>query len=334
MFGVAAPFENWPASLHWSLHIGSMSLMALLIFFPNKKAAGLLFILVLFQCMADQDRWQPWEYQYLFSLGVYLFFRQKEQQFAGWQFLLVCIYFFSGFHKLSPDFIYAVWNRFFLGYVAGIWDVGPWLSRVGYFIPVIELSAGLALLFNKTRQAAVYFLLAMHLFIIAMYWPLGWGTSLLLLPWNAVMIGFLLAAFHKEHLFLSIAWAKRPFAWVMIGLVGIMPFFHRWDKWDGNLSMAMYSRGGPTMYICTQSTKAKKDLSSYFIKGHPQTGCDSVLYVNAWSGDNKGTALTLEKRMTRRMMKYFQGKYADSLARFYLYKPGFGARITRIYPGD
>jgi hypothetical protein len=282
--------------------------------------------------LADQDRWQPWEYQYLLSLGAFVFLRSNQSQLASWQFILLCNYFFSGFFKLSPDFIFSVWQRFFLWYGLGINEPGIWLSRFGYSIPLIEMTLAICLVFNKTRQAAVYLLVAMHLFILALYWPLKLGTSVLLLPWNSIMIVFLISSYLREPLYISQHWLRAPFAWVLVVCLGLLPWLHLWNKWDGNLSMAMYSKGGPIMYICPGNEKAKKELSPYLIKGHWQTGCDSVVFVNAWSGKNKGTAFTIEDRTMKRLKIFYEHFYGDSNARYFIYRPGFGARIQELWP--
>jgi hypothetical protein len=332
MFGVVPVFENWPGWAHWSLHLGAMLLMGMLVVFPKKEVAAVLMGVVFLQLLGDQDRWQPWEYQYLLSFGVFVFFKTKEYQLAGWQFILACNYFFSGFFKLSPDFIFSVWQRFFLWYGLGINEPGIWLTRLGYIIPFLEITLAISLLFNKTREMAVYLLAVMHLFILAMYWPLDLGTSVLLLPWNSLMIVFLIGSYSKRPLLISQHWLRQPFAWVLVVCLGLLPWLHLWNKWDGNLSMAMYSKGGPTIYICPGNEKAKKELYPYLIKGHWQTGCDSVVFVNSWSWKNKGTAFTLEDRTMKQLKTFYEEAYLDSNARYYIYQPGFGARIQELWP--
>src|SRR5205085_2589014 len=62
-----------PNSIHLLLFLAMLFLLILLIIFPQKKwiSAVLIFVEII-SCLMDENRWQPWEYQFSFMLLIFL----------------------------------------------------------------------------------------------------------------------------------------------------------------------------------------------------------------------------------------------------------------------
>ena len=62
-----------PSEIHTLLFVLSLICIFSLLLFPNKKTLILTLIFVeIFSCLLDQMRWQPWEYQYLITLILFV----------------------------------------------------------------------------------------------------------------------------------------------------------------------------------------------------------------------------------------------------------------------
>lgn len=74
-FPIVPPFNFlfFPAAIHLILFIFSVAALFILLLFPSKRwlQKGIIFIEIFF-CLLDQNRWQPWEYQYIFIILAFV----------------------------------------------------------------------------------------------------------------------------------------------------------------------------------------------------------------------------------------------------------------------
>ncbi|CAN5405209.1 hypothetical protein BH11BAC5_BH11BAC5_12720 [soil metagenome] len=114
-FPVIAPlyFLNYtPSAVHWILLSASIALLVLLTIKPgNKYVQYSLFFSEIASCLLDETRWQPWEYSYLFILGIFIFNRTKQAQVATCLVIvLATVYTYSGLHKFNENFMTNMWQ--------------------------------------------------------------------------------------------------------------------------------------------------------------------------------------------------------------------------------
>ena len=86
LFPIIPPVETWqvPATVHLLLFTISLMCLISIIIIPRKKILlPLLLITELFSCALDQNRWQPWEYQYLFTLFAFIVYRATRTMSCG-----------------------------------------------------------------------------------------------------------------------------------------------------------------------------------------------------------------------------------------------------------
>ena len=319
-------FADLPASVHVILFVVSIISMLLLIFFDNKKVAWVLLIAEILSCLCDQNRWQPWQYQFLFMTAAYVIVRNQDRLRINWQLIIAGIYFFSGISKFSSAFIHDIWQNLILHHFFGVAEPGKWLLRAGYVLPVVEMIAGIVLL-TKMRKVAVWFLILMHLLILV-----GLGSSVIntvILPWNIAMPVMLFLLFSSVALPYQKDAFRKPFTWITLLFWWVMPWLQLAGYWDKYLSSVLYSGGVEQLYICSDSPVAAKQFASSF-EQNKNVPCAASLSVYRWSMAEMNVPPYPEPRIYRAIAKEWTKKYGEGNSKFVLVKPGFVPRITEL----
>lgn len=100
LFPLVPPFEfleNIPNFIHLGLFWMAVSGLIVIMFKPNKYLIIITLLAELCSCSLDQNRWQPYEYQYFITLFFLLCYRKNAKQFVNYfAFLIIITYFFSG----------------------------------------------------------------------------------------------------------------------------------------------------------------------------------------------------------------------------------------------
>src|SRR5687768_776838 len=73
-----------PAWLHTGLYWLSLSGMLIFLLLPKRWLGWIILVAELLSCLLDQNRWQPWEYQFLFMLVAWLLFNKERYLFTAW----------------------------------------------------------------------------------------------------------------------------------------------------------------------------------------------------------------------------------------------------------
>ena len=330
-FPVADVFGGWPAWLQAGMFYISFLLMLIAVVKPLRSVVGLLLFLQLLICLADQNRWQAWQYQYMFMLGTWLFIKEDRQRLWGWQVIMVGTYFFSALWKLNTAFILDVWIGFILKGWLGITDPASWVYRLGYLLPMVEIFSAIGLCFSCSRRLSAGLLAGMHLLILLMLGPLGMNVNYVLWPWNVAMLLLLSALFYKS----SFLWIKpgewKPFTWLIVLCWLLLPWLYKADLWDRYLSSVLFNENASLMYICTQNASALEELKPYMRK-NSLLPCNEAISVYHWGESIMNTIPYPQKRNYKHIAGYWMSHYRDSSARFYIYQPGFTNRMVEIKP--
>ena len=325
--------SSLPPLLHSALFVCSLACMILLIFFPNRKTAFVLLLLELLSCCLDQNRWQPWEYQFIFMLLVYVFVEDEKEMRFSWQLILAGLFFFSGISKLNSAFIHDVWQHLLLHKWLGIGRVNIWITRAGYSLPLIEMFSGIGLLIKKTSKPAVWILCCMHLLILLMMGPLGLNINAVIWPWNLLMPLLLLSLFYNTAFELSSFRSWNFFSWLVLLCWWILPWLQLKGYWDKYLSSVLYSGGVEQLFICTDNPVAKKQMTAYFDSTFRIIPCSTSLSLYNWGVKEMKTAPYPEPRVFKAIIKVWREKYPGTADRFYLYKPGFAPKVEEVSTG-
>ena len=311
----------------------SCFLMAFGILFPNRKMLTAILLLEVSSCLLDQNRWQPWQYQFIFMLAVYLFFKNKEHKVTALQIILLGIYFFSGLSKLQPAFIHDIWNNLVLRNWLGIHTTNVWIFRLGYALPLLEMGAALMLCFERFRKAGCILLIGMHVFIWLLLGPLGLNRISVICPWNLLMPVMLMNLFYRRPLQLQKAVLKQPFSWLLITCFAVLPWLHLIGRWDHYLSFTLYSGGVSQLYICTDDPMALQLMAPYI--GNQRNGmvpCRFPVSTYQWGVKAMNTPPYPQERVFRSLARQWKRRHPQAAVRFYIYTSGFQPTIRELIP--
>lgn len=330
-----------PGWVHWLLLATSVVALAALIRKFSKPLLVLLLICEICACLLDQTRWQPWEYQYLFTMFIFLV-NYKEQ----WRiqpvliFLLATIYIYSGLHKMSGAFIGMIWKPMILTKFFRLPQTVihlPVVHYSGYILPVIEFAAGIFLLIPKTRRIAAKLLIAMHLYLLLLLGPLGININVIIWPWNTLMIVYLYLMVIRNEPPPSLKPVFYKFNYVVVIFWAIMPAFCFVGLWDNYLSSNLYSGNVPSLIISVKDKAGLEDLAPYFAKHDAQNLLDSdeVIYLQNWAFGELNVPAYPELRTHKIIVRKFMKKYRGVSARFFVYRyPYNRGTLTEIKPGE
>jgi uncharacterized membrane protein len=267
-------FDNVPSPVHTFLFILSVLLLLLLLAAPLNKVFLLCLLLCeVFSSLLDQNRLQPWDYQYMFILFIYLVNDLKTgKATAAFLVILASTYVYGGLGKLNTGFLHTIWTKMLLEqflHVPSKSALLPWVQSMGYLAGFFELTAGLCLLFNKTRKISAGALIVMHLFILVFLGPLGLRYNIVVWPWNIAMIVYLYLAGFKTEKDNALTWQVFR-GWNLPVLIcwAILPAFNFVGWWDNYLSSGVYSGKLPGMVICIRDTSKCKPLQRYCMKDY------------------------------------------------------------------
>lgn len=243
----AAVFAPWPAPFD-AILTGAVAVLLLAAVLSSgwkwtAAAAGGCVLLAL----QDQMRWQPWFYQYVLMLAAAAVCRDRRSEafLALCRIFFVCLYVWSGLHKLTPAYA-RMYEATFTAPLADQW-LGWAVEMVrlgGPVSPWLEIAMGAALCFRLTRKAGVIAAAGTHVVILLMSGPLGTFTNTVIWPWNVIMLAMVPLLFWRVPDFgvreLRTG-VHRAAAAVMLLLVGLMPAFSTKEGWDRYLSFHLYS---------------------------------------------------------------------------------------------
>jgi hypothetical protein len=232
----------------------------------------------------DQNRWQPWFYQYLFMMLLIAATPQspegEEAALRACGLLVASLYFWAGVQKLNP--------RFFAEAVPSLAaELPAALARLatplGVLVPLTEISAGLLLLTRRGRRVGVALALAMHVCVLLLFFPSR--RNKVVWPWNAAMMVFVLLLFrggaHGLREFLPRrALSPQAAAALFFCLLPLLSLFGLWERY---LSGALYSGDTAGAEVRMSEGVASKLPTQVRLKARPDATGAATLDLNHWS---------------------------------------------------
>ena len=324
-----------PSFVHVLLFIFSLATLLLLFILPTNRnlQIGLLTIEIL-SCLLDQNRWQPWEFQYFFLVLVFIINYKREKNIpAILGFILAAMYFYSGLSKVNPLFVNAVWYQIILTrlfHVSYATAHQPLVYHIGYLLAVIEIVLSIALFFKRTKKAAVILIAVMHLIILFMFGPWGINYDIIIWPWNIVLPICVYILFYNE----PSAFSLKPLLYsankLIIIFFGILPFLNLFGYWEYFFSSSLFSYRPPDMYIYIKNSAANKTLQGFNLKGQPLEYVDKncyVIYVRDWAFREMLAPENPEIRIYKGIKEQLLKRYPGLDASFIIYSYSNGKRV-------
>ncbi len=282
-------------------------------FSRSRKPVWCLLLFCLYLCFEDQNRLQPWFFNYLFVLFILQFYKQRVDEsnnfisvFMCLQILVALIYIFSGLQKFNAFFVTDTFT----------WLIDPLksvltekqmalLSKSGKLVPWIELFTGIGLLVKPLRFIALPLVIIMHVFILLMLGPVGRSFNYVIWPWNIVMILLCLLLYNnvrQERFFdISFLFKHVSFYFVMLVML-VLPVFSFNNKYDSYLSSSLYS-GNTHGCKLILSDKAYRKLPLY-IRAYVVRNSDyNLLYIKQWAMAELNTPCVPEYRVFEKVQE-------------------------------
>lgn len=327
-----------PAPYDWILAGTVILLLLVIAILPSPRKFLIAFCIVFaILLLLDQDRWQPWVFQYYCMMILLCFISWKRedkirhmQVMNGLRIIMVGIYLYSGLQKINFKFIDETFPWLMKPITDHLINGMPrWLHYAGYTFPAIEIFIGIGLLFIRTRKAAMYCAVVMHALILIDMSPLGQDYNYVIWPWNIAMILFVIFLFNRDRSSFTAYRASLRFRPVlaMFALFCFMPVLSFFNVWDSYLSASLYSGNTSSGIIyMTDDVRAKlpKDIEQYVQGGYNQ----NTIAIKAWSMQELGVPGYPEKRVFKGVKNALE-KYAttDSSDVFLMYTERLGIFI-------
>ena len=330
LFPLAPAFEflnDLPLWYHLLFYYISICCLVVSMLRPAIIVVFILFLSELFSCMADQNRWQPWEYQYLFIILMLLLNRKHLNYFIpAVGVIIISIYFYSGISKLNNGFLQSSWSNLLLQRFFGITNVtsinSPVLYYLGYGIGGVEIACAVGLIFKKSKKIAAGILIGVHCFNLLLLGPLGVNYNKIVWPWNFAMIGYLYFIFLQFHKSYDLVYPlKKGWNKLVIICWGILPMLYYFNCWDTYLSSVLYSGNIKEMIICVKNSNdaGAKELAPYYANENRKF-CegDKMIMVTKWALDEMNVPMYPEKRIYLQIKKSFNQKYPTTASQFFI----------------
>jgi uncharacterized membrane protein YphA (DoxX/SURF4 family) len=320
-------FDNIPASVHTFLFVLAVLLLFLVLLTPaNKVFIACLLVCEVLSCLLDQNRLQPWDYQYMFILLIFLVHNKEDNRaLSTFLFILASTYIYSGLGKLNTGFLHTIWTKMLLEqfmHIPAKSALQPWVQYCGYLAGLFELTAGLGLLFNRTSKVSAGLLILLHVFVLVFLGPFGLKYNMVVWPWNIAMIGYLyLVFFRREDAALPLPQLFSGVNWLVLICWGILPAFNFIGWWDNYLSSGVYSGKLPEMMICIKDTSQCKPLQRYCITGNSHVcNGEGLVNVQYWSMAETKMAPYPEIRSYKKIQAKLEKEFPEAGFSFVYFK--------------
>ena len=314
-----------PLYFHNILFYISLAFLALAMLYTRKKILlAILLVGEILSCLLDVTRWQPWEYQYIFIVLLFVFSLSRPKHFyTGLLFLLSSIYIFSGLHKLNGGFLYSIWDNFILNDFFGMQHktiARFQLHYIGLIIPLTEIIAGFLLMTNNYKKSAAIVLIATHIAILILLGPAGANYNSVVWPWNiAMMLLLYLLIFRAGGTFRLRHLKSIPNA-ILILFWGVVPILSFAGYWDNYLSSSLYSGNLKNITICMDSVECNSKLQPYIEEGGKAGMCTGnyKIKVYDWAMDEINVPPYPEGWYYKKFMHHFKEDIQED-ANFIMY---------------
>jgi hypothetical protein len=327
-----------PSAVHLVLFILSLAALLALFVYPTKPTIQVgIIIIELLSCLLDQNRWQPWEFQFFFLLLVIIINRRKEKDiFSLFGFILASTYFYSGLSKLNPVFIHSVWHDTILtGLLHLNYNLSyqPLIYHAGYLLGVIEIILSIGLFFQRTKRITCISLIIMHLLILLMFGPWGINYDAVIWPWNVGLIIFIsILILNNPGFTISSQSLIKGSNKLIVLVFGILPLLNLFGYWEYFFSSGLFSCRPPDMYIYVKRDASNKTLEDFSMKEQPLECINNntyVIYTRDWAFREMLAPENPEIRIYKEIKKQLLKRYPKLDASFITYTYMNGKKVKQ-----
>ena len=306
-FGVPYPYDY--------IQLAVLILLIVFSFSTQKKTPTILLVLFcIYLCVDDQNRLQPWFYNYVVMLCILLFYKNRVDEpnnytaiFISLHLLVSLIYIFSGIQKMNSSFVPNTFSLIVHNFDAILSTRQlNMLVKFGYAVPFIEVCFGVFLLLKPIRFIIVPLVILMHILLLITMAPSNNDYNYIIWPWNVMMIVLVLLLFarvNKERFF-DISFLFKSFSFfIVILLMLIFQLFSLNNKYDSFLSSSLFSSNLNKGELVL-SNKAYHNLPYYIRRYCKKNKENYILSVNNWAKDELNAPCVPEFRIYQNVQNY------------------------------
>ncbi|UEG48794.1 hypothetical protein LK994_09110 [Ferruginibacter lapsinanis] len=220
-------------------------------------------------------------------------------------------------------FIRSIWCNLLLSKTFGVSNAVIYQANVyysGYLLGMIEVALGIGLLIKRFRKVSLILLIVMHIIILGVFGPVGLNYDHIIWPWNLSMLGYLIFFTVKNN---NIEFITAPLKLYrnipMVILLGVMPIFSLFGRWDFFLSFSLFSSRPTDMYICM-----KRDINNPLNQycDTSQTPCDKeslLINVRKWAFKEMYAPAYPQTRVYEKIKNKLQYQFPNMQATYFIY---------------
>lgn len=275
----------------------------------NIKTKRVLTGLFIFLMVLDQMRWQPFNVQYMFMLIGFLYYPAKADTLLNVLRMMVVVFFvWTGIQDLNPVFADKVYPYVWAKNIAEKMPIRfeSYITGSGYLFALLHIAAGIGLLYQKTRNWAVYVGIFIHLFLFYAANPFTNEINRVTPLYNlfsAVLCFFLF--YETEFDYKQIIWSKtsryHQVCTVVFAVLPVLSFFGLYDRMQ---SYNLYS--GKGWYSKIYVTEALVEKLPEGMKRYVDRPFGSEPYIETtyWAWKELKISPYSEKRVYLRLHEY------------------------------
>jgi hypothetical protein len=272
--------------------------------------------LLAFAIVQDQNRFQPWVYQFGWvALAMAFTTKARTLRLARWY--VVGLYFDSGLSKLDASFCREL-GPTFLSAALGPTGLDPqtWpdstRSMACLAMPAFEMAVDVLLAFRPTRRIGLIGAAAQHLALVWILGPWNLGHSTIVLVWNVSLIIGDVILFGRSTIPMSIepesrvGWLVERFFWCAM----ILPIGERFgicDPWPGHALYASHVERSD-VYLHEEDVGSYPEAIRRRLEPPGVTPWRRV-DLTGWSRDVRGTPLYPSGRVGNGVAEYLEARY-------------------------
>jgi hypothetical protein len=270
----------------------------------------------------DQNRLQPWIYQYTFC-ALALAFAPGHAALGLARLFVIAMYVHSGLSKwdesfarfMGPSFVRAGLKP--LGIDPSSWNPLA-LEILVRLMPAGELGIGLGLCAKKTRRLALVASILMHLALIWILSPIGLNQSAIVLVWNAAIIVENVVLFGRIGGDRKFAEAPAP-GWLrcVFALAVLLPFSERWQWFDVWPSFAYYASHveSASVWIQGDDSALPSEVQTHLLERDSRPEVDRRLRLTDWSRAVRGVPVYPQNRVANGMAEWLAARGPGAVIR-------------------
>jgi hypothetical protein len=260
----------------------------------------LLFVLVLL----DQNRLQPWVYQYGLTLVILSAVTAREAShvtvLSACQLLIGAQYFWSGLQKLNWSFAHSTLAGLLES--AGLYAVSKFsfLPVIAVLFALVEVFIGVGLLSRRTRNVAVIMAIAMHVLLLVML--IVSKQNSVIWPWNLAMIAIVIVLFRRSDNSIRNGLRQQQYYALKLALlvVCVAPVLSFLGWFDSYLSFALYSTPASCVIRIDDTERDRLPANVQPLLVRSQRG-DLIIPVYKWAMDDLNVPEYPEERIFRQV---------------------------------